>query len=146
MSVVMSFLFPDCGNYSRSASAFLLMLRLFFGGMLMWHGVNKIIDFSSLAAVFPDPLGMGSRISLVLAIFAEVICAAGVMAGAFYWLALIPIIFSMCVILFVVHGAQDFAAKELPVIYLVMFTLLFISGAGRFSLDSIVVRHMLHKS
>lgn len=141
---VVSFLFPDCGGYGKPASAFLLVLRLFFGGLLMWHGIAKIADFGSLAATFPDPLGMGSRISLVLAIFAEVICAAGVMAGAFYRLALIPIIFSMCVIVFVVHAGAGFQAVELPVIYLVMFALLFAAGPGRFALDSIVVGQFRH--
>ena len=143
MSVI-SFLFPDCGACSKSASAFLLVLRLFFGGMLMWHGIVKIADFSSLTASFPDPLGFGSRVSLVLAIFAEVICAAGVMAGAFYRLALIPIVFSLCVILFAVHAGAGFPAVELPVIYLVMFVLLFISGPGRYSLDSIVAGRFRH--
>ena len=102
MSPVVSFLFPD-RVYDNSVSAFILVLRLFFGGLLMWHGISKIANFDSLSTAFFDPLGIGSRMSLLLAIFAEVICAAGVMAGAFYRLALLPIIFSMCVILFAVH-------------------------------------------
>ncbi len=141
----MSFLFPD-RPYGKYESAFILVLRLFFGGLLMWHGISKIIGFESLSATFYDPLGIGPRMSLLLAIFAEVICAAGVMAGAFYRLALLPVIFSMCVILFVVHRGDGFSAIELPLIFLVMFVLLFIAGAGCFSLDNIVVRQLRRKT
>ena len=137
----MSFLFPD-RHYGNSASAFILVLRLFFGGLLMWHGINKIINFDSLSTTFFDPLGMGPRVSLLLAIFAEVICTAGIMAGAFYRLALLPVIFSMCIILFVVHRGDGFSTIELPLIYLVMFVLLFITGAGRFSLDNIIAEQL----
>jgi len=141
MTPVVSFLFPD-RVYGNRVSAFILVLRLFFGGLLMWHGISKIADFDSLSTTFYDPLGIGSRMSLLLAIFAEVICAAGVMAGAFYRLALLPIIFSMCVIIFAVHRGDGFPAIELPLIFLVMFTLMFIAGAGRFSLDNIIVKQL----
>lgn len=137
ISPVMTFLFPD-KHYGNSVSAFVLVLRLFFGGLLMWHGIGKIANFDSLSASFYDPLGIGSRMSLLLAIFAEVICTAGIMAGAFYRLALLPVIFSMCIILFVVHRGDGFSTIELPLIFLVMFVMLFIAGAGRFSLDNII--------
>ena len=59
-------------------------------------------------------------------------------------LALIPIIFSMCVAFVVVHRGQPFAAKELAFIYLVIFVVLFVAGAGRYSLDNIIAT-LLHK-
>ena len=68
----------------------------------------------------------------------------GVIFGAFYRLALIPIIFSMCVAFVVVHRGQPFVGKELAFIYLVIFVLLFVMGAGRYSLDNIIAT-LLHK-
>ena len=61
-----------------------------------------------------------------------------VIAGAFFRLALLPLIFTMCVAMFVVHNGQSFAAKELAAIYLVIYVVLFIAGAGRYSLDNII--------
>ena len=68
----------------------------------------------------------------------------GVIFGAFYRLALIPMIFSMCVAFLLVHRGQPFVAKELAFIYLVIFVVLFVMGAGRYSLDNVIAT-LLHK-
>ena len=134
---LLSFLFPY-NNDSTTMSAVLLILRLMFGGLMLWHGISKIENFEALADNFPNPLGLGSRVSLCLAIFAEVFCAVGVIVGAFFRLALIPLIFTMCVALFVVHNGQSFAAKELATIFFVIYVMLFFVGAGRWSFDNII--------
>ncbi|MBQ2034003.1 MAG: DoxX family protein [Alistipes sp.] len=134
---MLRFLFPY-KVYPRSVDAMLLLLRLLFGCFMMWHGVSKIDNFSVLVENFPNPIGLGSRMSLYLAIFAEVICSAAVIVGAFYRLALIPLIFTMGVAVIVVHNGQSFAAKELALIFLVIFVLLFVMGAGRYSLDNMI--------
>lgn len=135
--VMLRFLFPY-KVYPRSVDAMLMILRLLFGGLMMWHGVSKIDNFSVLVENFPNPIGLGSRMSLYLAIFAEVICSAAVIVGAFYRLALIPLVITMCVAMVMVHNGQSFAAKELALIFLVVFVLLFIMGAGRYSLDNMI--------
>ena len=53
----------------------LLFLRLFIGGMMLSHGWTKLATFSVLSATFPDPLGVGSTLSLLLILFAEVGCS-----------------------------------------------------------------------
>ena len=135
--VMLRFLFPY-KVYPRSVDAMLMIMRLLFGGLMMWHGVSKIDNFSMLVENFPNPIGLGSRMSLYLAIFAEVICSAAVIVGAFYRLALIPLVITMCVAMVVVHNGQSFAAKELALIFLVIYILLFIMGAGRYSLDNMI--------
>ena len=117
MSRILRFLFPTT-RYTARASLFLLALRVLFGVLLLSHGIAKVDDFAALSEVFPDPLGLGSRISLTLAIFGELFCSVGFIVGAFYRLALIPMIFTMCVALFIVHGDDPFAVKELAAIYL----------------------------
>ena len=134
---MLRFLFPY-KVYPRPVDAMLMIMRLLFGGLMMWHGVSKIDNFSMLVENFPNPIGLGSRMSLYLAIFAEVICSAAVIVGAFYRLALIPLVFTMCVAMVMVHNGQSFAAKELALIFLVVFVLLFIMGAGRYSLDNMI--------
>ena len=54
--------------------------------------------------------------------------------------AMIPMIFTMCIAFFVVHGSDPFAVKELAFIYLVVFILLYIAGPGKFSLDHFIAK------
>ena len=115
MSRILRFLFPTT-RYTARASLFLLALRVLFGVLLLSHGIAKVDDFAALSEVFPDPLGLGSRISLTLAIFGELFCSVGFIVGAFYRLALIPMIFTMCVALFIVHGDDPFAGLR-PDVY-----------------------------
>ena len=83
MSRILRFLFPTT-RYTARASLFLLALRVLFGVLLLSHGIAKVDDFAALSEVFPDPLGLGSRISLTLAIFGELFCSVGFIVGAFY--------------------------------------------------------------
>jgi hypothetical protein len=53
----------------------LLILRVAFGSMMLVHGIPKLMGFSEMAGQFPDPLGMGSQLSLISAIGAEVGCS-----------------------------------------------------------------------
>jgi len=137
MSRILRFLFPTT-RYTARASLFLLALRVLFGVLLLSHGIAKVDDFAALS----DPLGLGSRISLTLAIFGELFCSVGFIVGAFYRLALIPMIFTMCVALFVVHGNDPFAVKELAAIYLSVFVLMYISGPGNYALDRLIAERL----
>lgn len=137
MNKILRFFYPST-RYGVHASWLLLAARVIFGLLLMTHGIEKWRHFETLASSFPDPLGVGSRTALTLAIFAEVFCAAGVVAGAFYRLALIPVIFTMGVALLVVHHGDPFVAKELALTYLAVFSLLFMAGPGDFALDRII--------
>lgn len=137
MSRILNFLFPSKA-YGASESWLLLAARIAFGLLLMSHGVQKWQHFEALSTTFPDPIGVGSHAALILAIFAEVFCAAGFIVGAFYRLALIPMIFTMCMAVFVVHAHDPFSTKELAVVYLVVFVLMFLAGPGKYALDRLV--------
>lgn len=137
MNAILKFLFP-AKVYSTSDSWFLLTVRIIFGLMMMSHGMAKWAHFDTLSATFPDPLGVGSQVSLVLAIFGEAICSVGFIVGAFYRLAMIPMIFTMGMVVFVVQHGDPFATKELAVVYLVVFVLMFIAGPGKYALDQLV--------
>lgn len=142
---LLRFLFP-VKRYTASQSALLLAARIVFGLLFLAHGAAKWSNFDALAASFPDPLGLGSRATLVAALFAEAVCPALVIAGAFYRLALLPMIFAMGVAAFVVHWGDPFAAKELAVVYLCLFVGLFLAGPGRYAFDRIVaLRLMAHE-
>jgi putative oxidoreductase len=116
----------------------LLALRLWLGlSMLILHGWGKFQGFAEASKSFPDPLGVGSPVSLALAVFAEVVCAALLALGLATRLALILLIITMGVAFFVVHGGALTGDRsgELAFIYLGGFVTLLLTGPGRFSVD-----------
>ncbi|MDL2262941.1 DoxX family protein [Bacteroidales bacterium OttesenSCG-928-I21] len=141
MNTIYRILFPTVNNGTQ-ISALLLAARLIFGALMMSHGIQKLNNFEQLSAVFPDPLGVGSNISLMLAIFGELACSIAFMVGFLYRLALIPMIFTMCVAFFVIHGSDPFSVKELPLVYIVIFVLMWISGSGKFSADYFISKKL----
>ena len=142
--MIYNLLFPNKPN-STVASLLLLAARIIFGLLLLSHGIQKWTNFQEMSSVFPDPLGVGSSVSLGLAIFAELACSLGFIFGVLYRLALIPMIFTMLMAFFVIHGGDPFAVKELAFVYLVIFVLMLIAGPGKFAIDSIFAK-MLAKN
>lgn len=138
---VKMFLFNEPES-SSARSALLLLVRLIFGLMFLSHGIAKWNTFHEFTQTFPDPLGIGGTISFWLALFAEVLCTFGFMLGALYRLCLIPMIFTMLVAFLVVHASDPFAVKELALMYLTIFILMFISGPGKYSMDALLKNFM----
>ncbi len=137
MKVINHFLFPrPIGE--MGSSLLILFFRLFIGAFILVHGITKCIHFSAMAEHFPSPIGIGSKASLILVIFAEVVCALGFLTGFLYRLSLIAMIFSFSVIVFVVSAHANFQQKELPLVYLLSLVLLFLSGPGKYSIDYLI--------
>lgn len=114
----------------------LLVLRVVPGGLLLYsHGWNKLAHFGQKAATFSDPLHVGSRISLALAVFAEVFCAAAVILGIGTRFAAVPIVVMLLVAAFVVHAHDPFAKQEFALIYAAPFVTLALTGGGRYALE-----------
>lgn len=139
------FLFPT-KPYNTAISTILLIVRIIFGVLLMNHGIEKWANYQELSSVFPDPLGIGSPISLGLAIFGEMACSIAFILGLFYRLAMIPMIFTMAMAFFVIHGSDPFAVRELAFVYLVVFVLMFVIGPGKFAIDHWMSKVMLPKN
>lgn len=122
-------------NKEVLASTGLLLLRVAFGCFMLVHGWQKLSGFSEMADKFPDPIGMGSSLSLAMAIAAEVGCSLLIIAGFGTRLAAVPLAFTMIVAAFVVHGSDPWQKKELAACYLAVYATLMLTGAGRFSVD-----------
>ena len=124
----------------------LLLGRIGFGlFMAFGHGLGKLQNYSVYSSKFPDPLGVGSELSMALAIFAEMFCGILLAIGAFSRLALTQLIITMAVAAFIVHSSDPlFAApgqpsKEFALVYFWGFLTLFFAGPGKFSLDRMIV-------
>ena len=137
--MIYNFLFPTKPNTTKVA-LFLLAVRIIFAILLMNHGIQKWSNFQELSTAFPDPIGLGSSISLGLAIFGELVCSMGFIFGFLYRLAMI----TMVVAFFVIHANDVFAVKELAFIYLVVFVLMYIAGPGKFSIDYFIGSKLAH--
>lgn len=115
----------------------LFILRVGSAGMMMTHGWNKLMNFQDKSVSWPDPLHVGHSVSLGMTVFAELFCAGFLLLGLFSRLALVPLIFLMTVAVFVIHAGDSFGDKEHAVLFLVPYIVLFFTGPGIYSLDSI---------
>ena len=95
--------------------------------------------------LFPDPLGVGSTLSLLLILFAEVGCSCLLIFGLMTRLATLPLMFGMLMAFFVIHGADPFAVRELPLLYLGVYVFLLWGGAGSYSLDEWIRRRIIRR-
>lgn len=117
----------------------LLLLRVWFAvGLLTLHGWGKLSNFPERAARFSDPLGVGSPVSLALASFGEVFCAALLVLGFLTRFATLGCAAVVAVAFYFIHGAAFSGPRngELAFMYLGAFVALFIAGPGRYSIDA----------
>jgi len=116
----------------------LLVLRVVLGASMLWlHGWGKMLNVVQGRMSFPDILGLGSVPSLLLAVFAEVICAALLVVGAFTRMAAVVLGITMGVAFFIVNSARLTGPTngELAFLYLTGCVVLFFAGAGKYSVD-----------
>ena len=121
----------------------LFLLRAVPAGIMMTHGwpkFQRLLDQwgSEDGVKFFDFMGLGSEISLVLTVLAELVAPALMIVGMKTRLAAIPAAFTMGVAAFMVHGGDPIGDKELALLYLVCFTAVACLGAGRWSLDDVM--------
>lgn len=131
-----NFLFPQSFR-GKGVSFLILCLRVFFGILFFTHGIDKMANFNELSQTFPNVLGFGSYMSLMVSIFCEFCCSLFLITGLMVRITAIPMIISMAVAFFDVHDGM-FPQGELSLIYLVMFVILYITGPGRFSIDYLI--------
>jgi putative oxidoreductase len=126
-------------KYSAGAvSAAMLVLRLGVGILMMNHGYDKLVHFSEYQDKFMNFLGMGRTLSLALVVFAEFFCSLFLILGLFTRLAAIPLIITMCVVIFKVNHGNIFGDGETAALYLTGYLVLLLVGPGRVSVDSMI--------
>lgn len=124
------------GSSPRLIDFAVLILRITAGAFMLTHGWGKLLMLTSGDAIkFADPIGIGMTTSLVLAVFAEVVCAILVIIGLFTRLAAIPVVITMLIAAFVIHAQDPLNVKEMSLLYALIYSFILITGAGRFSLD-----------
>ena len=131
-----NFLFPQSFR-GKGVSLLILILRVFFGLLFFTHGIDKMLNFNSLVDSYPDILGFGSYMTLMVTIFCEFCCSLFLITGLLVRVMTIPMIIAMGVAFFDVHDAM-MPEGELALIYFITFIILLLVGPGRFSLDYLI--------
>ncbi|WP_276361292.1 DoxX family protein [Daejeonella sp. H1SJ63] len=118
-----------------------LIARIGIATLMLTHGIPKLMMLISGGPImFPPVFGMSPEVSLVLAVFAEVVCSVLLLAGLGTRLVLIPLFFTMLVAALLIHSSDPFAVKEPALLYSLVFGTLFFTGSGRYSLDYLLQR------
>ena len=128
----------------KSMDMALLVVRITVAGLMLAHGLPKLeMLLSGDPVQFPAIFGLSAASSLALAIFAEVVCSVLILVGLGTRLAVIPLIFTMLVAAFYIHGADPFARKEPAILYLLPYVLLLLAGSGKYALDHLLQQKRL---
>ncbi|MBS1669370.1 MAG: DoxX family protein [Bacteroidetes bacterium] len=125
-------------NYSETGfNIATLLLRASFGILIFLnHGVSKLTRFGELQHSFLDPMHIGHRWSLLMNLFAEIICALLLVLGLFTRLAAFVLVISMAVAVFIFHRSQSIGQSEMAILYLVVFFSILLLGPGKYSVDA----------
>lgn len=119
-----------------------LLLRVTLGGLMLLHGIAKIVHPESLAWISEQLVAKSLPGALAYGVFiGELLAPAFVLVGLFTRPAAAIIVVNMLFALVLAHGA-DFAslnetggwAIELQVFYLITALVLVLIGGGRFGL------------
>lgn len=121
----------------------LLVLRVGFAAFMMVHGFQKLGWLTAGGEIqFGDPIGLGVATSLYLTVFAEFFCSIFLLIGLGTRLALIPLIITMIVAVFIVHAPDGFDKKEMGLHYLLVYVFLLVAGPGKYSVDQLISKSL----
>ena len=123
---------------SNAVNLWLLISRVAIGALMLRHGLPKLQMLMSGNIQFADPFGIGTTFSLVLCVFAEVVCSVLLILGLATRFATIPLIINMLVAVFIALSTQPFDKKELGIFYLLFYFGFLILGAGIYSIDHFI--------
>ena len=119
----------------------LLLLRVVYAAlMVVFHGWEKLLTARRQFHTFPNLIGISSELSYVLVVWLEVFGAVLIALGLFTRLHALGLAFTMFVAWLLWHKRRFTGenAGEMAFAYMVAYLLLFLTGAGRYSLDHLL--------
>lgn len=123
-----------------TVSTVLLILRAGIAVLMLVHGFPKLQMLFSGDIQFLGIMGMSPTLSLILAVLSEVLCSVLLLIGLGTRLAVIPLIITMLIAVFLVHLNDPFAKQELGLLYLLVYVPILLLGAGKYSFDAVLQR------
>ena len=117
---------PDFGLLFLRISGALLVLYV--------HGLPKLLHWQSEMQHIDDPLHLGSGVTLLCALFAEIVCPLLVMLGLWTRLACLPFLFLLLVSMLIVHSDWSVEQGQFGWLLMMVFATIALSGPGKFAL------------
>lgn len=116
-----------------------LILRIGFGALMIPHGLKKLDKLNNPISelTFTDPLGMGSKNSLIAAAVVELLFPVLVMLGAKVRITTLPLIATMVIAAFIVHKGDSLSDREPALLFLFGYVAIWLLGAGKYSVKSL---------
>jgi putative oxidoreductase len=118
---------PDWGLLYLRVTASLLLIYV--------HGWPKLMHYQTELQHIDDPLHLGRQVTLVLALFAEILCPLAIIVGWLTRLATLPILFLLLVSMIVVHPDWSIADGQFGWLLIIAFGAIALAGPGYYSWD-----------
>ena len=134
-----------CGG-TRDPNIGLLLLRVFTGAAMMTHGIPKLMGgprtWNGVGSVMT---GIGAPGPAVfwgfMAAASEGVAALGLALGLATRLSAALMAFTMVIAAFVAHANDPFSTREKALLFLFIGLFYVLKGAGRYSIDRLIVQH-----
>jgi putative oxidoreductase len=118
----------------------ILLLRVFIGTAMMTHGIAKMAGGMEQFTGFVASLGVPApHVMAFLAAFSESVGAALLAVGLLTRPAAFMIVCTMSVAIFGALHGQPFAKQELAWLYVMPALMFLLKGAGRWSVDFMII-------
>jgi putative oxidoreductase len=126
-------------NKEFRSNAILLVLRAVVGiNMACLHGWDKLHHFGARANSYADPLGIGHKYSLILAVSGEFVGGVLLATGLFGRVGAFLVSLSVALTLFSTLHGSPWQEREVWALYFAASLTVLILGCGHFSLDTLV--------
>ena len=127
--------------FLRNNDLGLLLLRLTLGGLMLFHGIHKLIGGVGFISGMLEAMGLPGFIAY-FSLAAELICSLMLIAGVWTRAAAVVFAGNMVVAILMAHIGQIFTvdpmtgawALEVPMLYLLGAVVLIFTGAGKYSI------------
>lgn len=113
------------------------LFRVGMPALMLLHGTHKLEKLMAGGEIkFMDFLGLGTEVSLALAVIGELVAPIFLIVGFKTRWASIPAIITMFVAAFVAHAGEPLDEREHSLLYLVAFIAIAMIGSGTYSVDA----------
>lgn len=127
-------------DFLRSTDLGLLLLRIALGGLMLFHGMHKLIYGVGFIGDMLATIGLPSFIAYG-SLLAELVASLMIICGIWTRLASVVFAGNMVVAILMAHASEMFSLSpmtgglviELPLLYLLGAAVLCLTGGGRFA-------------